>query len=93
MIVVISSSPGTDSARSGVKTTRDIAADIALIGDAVGLARRGALEGFCGTAHAIEADVRMHGIPDAELERGVRLIDRAELERLILTEGRIEKDF
>ena len=93
MIVVIESPPLSVRAIAGVKAAADLTADIALVGDAVGLARRGALDGFCGTAHALEDDLRERGIPESELERGVRLIDRVELRRLIEAEGRVEGEF
>ena len=93
MLVVIVSPPQSVRAIAGVKTARDLTADIVLEGEAVGLAKRGALDGFCGTAHALQDDVRERGIPEDALERGVRLIDRTELQRLIEAEGRIEGDF
>jgi len=93
MLVVIVSPPHSERASAGVRLAAELAADIVLMGEAVGLARRGALEGFCGTAHALEDDVRQRGIPEAELERGVRLIDRAELRHMLEREGRAAEDF
>lgn len=91
MIVLIKSSPETEAAHRGMKVARDLAADIVLIGPAAGLARLGALDGFCGTAHALAQDIAALG--PVELERGVRIIDREELRALLEGEERFEGEF
>jgi sulfur relay protein TusB/DsrH len=81
MIVVIKSAPGTQEASRGVRVARDMAADLALLQDGVYLARKGMLEGFCGTAHVLGEDLRMRGIKD--LEKYIRVIDHSQLVDLL----------
>jgi len=66
MLIIIKSSHDTAEARRAVKLARDMAADLLLVQNGVYLARKDALEGFCGTVHVLEEDLRLRGIKDVE---------------------------
>lgn len=68
MLVVIKSAPHSDEAKRGVKLAKDLAADILLLQNAVYLAEKERLEGFCGTAYALAADLGLRGVSDVEEE-------------------------
>jgi sulfur relay protein TusB/DsrH len=61
MLVIIKNAPDTDEARRAVRLAGDLAADIVLIQNAVWLAQEERLEGFCGTAYALDEDLRLRG--------------------------------
>jgi len=84
MLVIIKSRYGTREAERGVKLARDEAADIVLMGDGVSLAGKDRLDGFCGTAHVLKDDLEARDV--GELEKGVRVISREELNVLITEE-------
>lgn len=88
MIVIIKSSHDTDEARRAIRLAGDLAADIVLVQDAVYLGRRDALEGFCGTAHALNEDVLMRGV-GAEIDKGVRLIDYDQMVDMLAAEDKV----
>jgi len=83
MLVVIKSPPGSTQADAAIKRAAEITADIVLVGDAAGLALKDMLEGFCGTAFALENDVLSTLAAGAVLEKGVKLITQTELERML----------
>jgi len=87
VLVVIKSGPDSEEAMHAVEIARDEAADIVLIRDAVYLARPDGLEGFCGTAFALEDDVRSRGIVD--IDKGVKGITSEELVELMAGEDRV----
>ncbi len=62
MIVIIKSGPDTTRGKRGLKTARDMAADLVLLQDGVYFALDEMIEGFCGTAYAIEDDVKLRGL-------------------------------
>jgi sulfur relay protein TusB/DsrH len=68
MLVVIKSAPHTDEAKRGIKLAKDLAADVLLLQNAVYMAEKERLEGFCGSAYALEADLRLRGVSDVEKE-------------------------
>jgi len=83
MLIVIKSPPGSPDASKAVRKAAELAADILLVGDAVGLARRDMLEGFCGTAFALSEHLHAMLPTDTELEKGVKLISRAEMNSML----------
>lgn len=87
MLVLIKSSHDTPEAKRAVKLARDMAADIVLLQNAVCLAQKDRLEGFCGTAHAIEEDLLLRGISD--IDKGVRPIDYYQLIDLMADEDKV----
>ena len=64
MLVIIKSSPDTPAGRRGVKTARNLRADIALIQNGVYFLKGSALENlnYVGTAYALEDDRRLRGL-------------------------------
>ena len=82
MLIVIKSPPGSLEASQAVKKAAELAADIVLIEEAVRLALKDMLVGFCGTAFALEDDVRSRLPEGAELEMGVKLVSPADLEQM-----------
>lgn len=84
MMVIIKSPPLSKEAGDAVMRAADMTADIILIKEAVGLALKDALKGFCGTAFALAEDVA-RGLPEgAELDKGVKLISASEMEKMML---------
>ena len=72
MIVIVKSGPDTADGKRGVKLARDMAADLFLIQNGVYFAQEERLEGFCGTAYALEDDLKLRGIKGAGIEKGIR---------------------
>jgi sulfur relay protein TusB/DsrH len=64
-----------------------MAADIALINDAVCLAQPERLEGFCGTAYALDEDLKLMGVKD--IEESVKPINYGELVDLIAENDKV----
>ncbi|RMG01735.1 MAG: hypothetical protein D6726_08955 [Nitrospirae bacterium] len=62
MIVIIKSGPETVRGKRGLKIARDMAADVVFIQDGVYFALNEMIEGFCGSAYAIEDDVKLRGL-------------------------------
>ncbi|MEJ2182622.1 MAG: sulfurtransferase complex subunit TusB [Nitrospirota bacterium] len=87
MLVIIKSAPDTQDARRAVKLARDVAADIALLQNAVYLAQPERLEGFCGTAYAMKEDLRLRGIED--IEAGVKTIGYGDLVDLMAEDDKV----
>jgi len=77
MLVVIKSSPDSNEARRAVRLARDLAADIVLLQNAVWLAREEMLEGFCGTAYALDEDLKLRGVRN--VDKGVKAVGYGEL--------------
>ena len=86
MLIIIKSPPGSISAAQAVDRAAEMTADIVLIQEAVGLALKDALSGFCGTAFALDMDMQQYLPEGAELEKGVKPISRDELEQLLKKE-------
>ena len=72
MLVIVKSGPDTADGKRGVKLARDMAADLFLIQNGVYFAQGERLEGFCGTAYALEDDLKLRGIKGAGTEKGIR---------------------
>ncbi len=64
-----------------------MAADIVLIQNAVSLARRDRLEGFCGTAFALGEDIKLRGVKD--LDKGVKEISYEEFIDLMANNDKV----
>lgn len=87
MLVVIKSGPESQEAKRAVKIARDTAADIVLLQNAVSLARKDRLEGFCGTAFALSEDLKLRGIKD--LEKSVKEISYEEFIDLMVENDKV----
>lgn len=87
MLVVIKSAPDTREARRAVKLARDTAADILLIQNAVYLAGKERLEGFCGTAYVLDEDMRLRGVSD--IEKGIKTVGYGEAVDLMAEEDKV----
>ena len=83
MLIVIKSPPGSSKALKAVIKAAELAADIVLVGEAVCHAVKDGLEGFCGTAFALEGDARRLLPGDTELEKGVKLVTEEEIEEML----------
>lgn len=93
MLVVIKSPPGSPGAERGIDLAREKAADILLVGEGAGLARKGALEGFCGTAFVLRNDLLSAGIIEGEMEQSVKALSSEELSALLGREDKVEGPF
>ncbi|NOX19907.1 MAG: hypothetical protein GXO99_01400 [Nitrospirae bacterium] len=87
MIVLIKNSPATSEGRRGLKIARDSSADIVLLQNGVYFAINEMLDGFCGTAYAVEEDLKMRGL--ADIKRGIKKIGWPELIDLMANEERV----
>ncbi|MDO8746655.1 MAG: DsrH/TusB family sulfur metabolism protein [Thermodesulfovibrionales bacterium] len=72
MLVIVKSGPDTAEGKRGVKLARDMAADLFLIQNGVYFAQKERLEGFCGTAHVLEDDLKLRGVKGADIEKSIR---------------------
>ncbi|MDI6801403.1 MAG: DsrH/TusB family sulfur metabolism protein [Thermodesulfovibrionales bacterium] len=89
MIVLIKSAPDTDEGERAVKLAKDMAADIVLLENGVYFARKGKLGGFCGTVYALEEDLRIRGLKDDELEKGIKRLNHNDLADLMAEEDKV----
>lgn len=90
MLIVISSPPDSEAARVSVRQAAYETADIILKGAAVAMARKGGLEGFCGSAFVLDTDLASAGIKESELERGTLVMSMERLRQLVEKEGLAE---
>ena len=88
MIIIINTPPSSEEAQNSIKKAAELTADIILIGPAAALAQKDMLTGFCGTAFALEDDLRTHMPKEAELEKGVKVINADELDELLKNEAK-----
>ncbi|RJQ42105.1 MAG: hypothetical protein C4550_00265 [Nitrospiraceae bacterium] len=72
MLVIVKSGPDTADGKRGVKLAQDMAADLFLIQNGVYFAQGERLEGFCGNTYALKEDLKLRGIKDAEIRKGIR---------------------
>jgi sulfur relay protein TusB/DsrH len=87
MLVIIRSAHDTAEAKRAVKLARDMAADILLLQDAVYLAGKERLDGFCGTAYALHEDLLLRGVSD--LEKGIKTVGYDEAVDLMADEDKV----
>ncbi len=69
-----------------VNLAAEITADIVLTDEAVGFALKDALNGFCGTAFALDTHMQQYLPQEAELEKGVKQVSRDELNHILHSE-------
>lgn len=84
MLIILKNGPDTTEGRRGIKLARDMAADVVLIQNAVYFAEKDRLEGFCGTAYALQEDLSLRGI--TETEKAIKIISYDELAELLSKE-------
>ena len=75
MLVLVKSSPDTPDGKRGLKFARDMAADLVLLQNGVWFGQKERLEGFCGAAYILGEDLRLRGLRDEEIEKGLLKID------------------
>ena len=93
MLVIIKAPPDSPEAALGVGEAALKTADIILAGAAVALAKKGGLDGFCGTAYACKEDLESSGIEPSEMEKAVKVLTREELLSLIAKEKEVRGSF
>lgn len=76
---IIRSAPGSAEALEAIMSAAEQLADLLLIDAGAAHVSKGALDGFCGTAFAAQEDIDALGIDPQRMEKGVRIISRAEL--------------
>ena len=86
-MIVISGLPGSVETQRRVGQAALEVSDLILVREAVPLALKGALEGFCGMAFALDEDLEAKGIRPSELEKGIKVMSRAELRELLRRSG------
>jgi len=93
MLVIIKSPPGSPGAQRGIDLAREEAADILLMEAAAALARKGALEGYCGTAFVLRDDLLRTGMREDEWEQSVKALSGEELSELIGQQEKVQGPF
>jgi sulfur relay protein TusB/DsrH len=89
MLVIIKSGPDTTEGKRGVKTAGDMAADIALLQNAVYFAQKDRMGGFCGTIHVLAEDCRLRGLGETDIEGGIKQIGYDELVDLMVKDEKV----
>ncbi|MBI5378539.1 MAG: sulfurtransferase complex subunit TusB [Nitrospirae bacterium] len=80
MLVLVKSAPDTPEGKRGALLAKEMGSDLVLIQNGVYFAlQKERLEGFCGTAYALENDLRLRGLRDEAFDRSVRTVDYASL--------------
>lgn len=89
MLVIVKSAPDTAEGKRGIKLARDMAADVVLLQNGISFAQKERLEGFCGTAYVLDDDVRLRGLKDDEIEKGIKMVDYGSLVDLMANEDKV----
>ncbi len=89
MLVIVKSAPDTTDGKRGVKLARDMAADVVLLQNGIHFAQGERLEGFCGTAYALDDDIRLRGLKDDEIEKNIKRLDYGSLVELMANEDKV----
>jgi sulfur relay protein TusB/DsrH len=89
MLVIIKSAPDTPEGKRGVKLARDMAADLVLLQNGVYFAQQERLEGFSGTAYALEDDLKLRGIKGGGIEKSIKEIGYDALVDLMSDENKV----
>lgn len=89
MLVIVKSAPDTTDGKRGVKLARDMAADVVLLQNGVYFAQRERLEGFCGTAHVLDDDVRLRGLREDDIGKDIRRLNYEGLVDLMAGEEKV----
>jgi len=87
MLVIVRSSPDTSEGKRGLKMARELAADIVFLQNGVYFALNDMMEGFCGTAYALEEDIQLRGLTGQM--RGIRVVGWDELIDLMADEDKV----
>lgn len=89
MLVIIRSGPDTQDGKRALKLARDMAADVCLTQNAVYFAQKERLEGFCGTVHILDEDLKLRGLSDNEIEKDIRPISYDNLVELMANDEKV----
>ncbi|MBI5188023.1 MAG: hypothetical protein HZA07_02970 [Nitrospirae bacterium] len=89
MLVIVKSPPETPDGERGVKLARDMAADVVLMQNGIYFAQKERLGGFCGRAYILDEDMRLRGLKDEGLEKGIKKLNHDELIDLIAEEDKV----
>jgi len=89
MLVIVKSSPDSTDGKRGIKLAGDTAADAVLLQNGVYFAQDERLEGFCGTAYVLEEDMRLRGLKDSEIKKGIRKLTYPDLVDLMAKEDKV----
>ncbi len=89
MLVIVKSAPDTMDGKRGVKLARDMAADVVLLQNGIYFAQGERLEGFCGTAYALDDDIRLRGLNADEIEKNIKRLDYGSLVELMTNEDKV----
>lgn len=89
MLVIVKSPPETPDGERGIKFARDMAADVVLMQNGIYFAQKERLGGFCGRAYILDEDMRLRGLKDEGLEKGIEKLNHDELIDLIAEEDKV----
>ena len=89
MLVIIKSSPDTADGIRGVTLAKDSGADLILLQNGVYFAQKDRLNDFSGAVYALDADMRLRGLKDAERGPRVKTIDYDKLTDMMTGEKRV----
>jgi sulfur relay protein TusB/DsrH len=89
MIVMIKSAPDTADGNRGVTLAKDGEADLVLLQNGVYFAQKDRLNDFSGAVYALDDDMRLRGLKDAERDPRVKSIDYDKLTDIITGSERV----
>jgi hypothetical protein len=81
MLVIIKSPPQSSSARRAIDIAVQRLADLILTAEGINHALKGGLDGFCGTAYALQSDLAR--LDADNLEKGIKSIDQNKYNELL----------
>jgi len=89
MLVIVKNAPDTPEGRRGIKLAIDMSSNIVLIQNAVYFAQKDRLDGFSSIIYALEDDIRLRGLRDEELKKGIKKLDYDGLIELMIEEDKV----
>lgn len=89
MLVIVKSAPDTVDGKRGVKTARDMAADVVFIQNGVYFAQKERLEGFCGTVFVLDDDARLRGLTEGDIEKDIKRLGYGEFVDLMAGQDKV----
>lgn len=89
MLVIVKSAPDTPEGKRGIKLAMDMAANLVLLQNGVYFALKERLEGFYRTAYILDEDIKLRGLKDKELGKGIKKIDYDDLVDLMAEEDKV----
>jgi sulfur relay protein TusB/DsrH len=88
MLVIVKSAPDTPEGKRGITMAKDLAANVVLIQNAVYFAQKDRLDGLSAIIYVLEDDIRLRGLRDDEINKGIKKLDYDRLIELMIEEDK-----